>query len=54
MHGSRFILICHMTVVEQMFIRLSNINNLVLDFGKWFPLQFGIIIIIIIIFISQG
>ena len=30
----RFILICHMTIVDQRLLTLSNMNNLVLDFGQ--------------------
>ena len=37
---SMFILICHMTlVVDQNFIRSSNMNNLVLDFCQQSPLK---------------
>ena len=31
---SRFILISHIIMMDQNFIRLSNMNNLILDFGQ--------------------
>ena len=41
MLNSRFILIFHIDMVDCNFIRSSNMNNLILEFGQYSPIQFG-------------
>ena len=38
----RNILICHITMVDQGFIKTSNMNNLAMDFGQQSALHFCI------------